>query len=105
MKPPSWQEVQDLARRMPVTFDERGVKEVMTVKMNRWQSFVDSQREKLEKEIRVMQDAKEAERSQQDDKNTASAQKPHTSLVQEPEQEQEPLDDDIAELQRMVDRM
>lgn len=51
VKPPCWREVQPLVRRIPVTFDERGVKETMTVKPGRWSAFVDRQRGKLEKEV------------------------------------------------------
>jgi len=51
VKPPGWQEVQPVVHQMPVTFDERGVKEAMTVKQQHWPSFVERQRAKLQKEV------------------------------------------------------
>jgi len=95
VKPPSWREVQHIAHRMPVTFDERGVKETMTVKMNRWEGFVDRQKEKIEKEINDMLEVKAREQIGSTFEDTQD----------EPEREQEPLDDDIIELQRMSERM
>merc|ERR1712151_368765 len=51
LKPKGWREVQPLLDGKGVTFDERGVKETMTVKNSRWEAFVDRQKEKLKKEI------------------------------------------------------
>lgn len=53
LKPQSWQEIQPLMHRMPVTFDERGTKETMTVKAGRWNTFVNRQKEKLVAELTV----------------------------------------------------
>eukprot|EP00928_Gymnodinium_smaydae_P008926 TRINITY_DN13295_c0_g1_i1.p1 TRINITY_DN13295_c0_g1~~TRINITY_DN13295_c0_g1_i1.p1 ORF type:complete len:250 (-),score=62.57 TRINITY_DN13295_c0_g1_i1:100-849(-) len=47
---------------MPVTFDERGVKETMTVKPSRWSAFVDRQRAKLIKEINDLRAERNARR-------------------------------------------
>jgi len=93
VKPPSWHEVQSIAHRMPVVFDERGVKETMTVKMNRWDGFVDRQKEKLDNEVREMQAAR-AHDLERDDCD-----------LEEPESEQPPLEDDVIELQSLIERM
>jgi len=54
VKPPGWQEVQPLVHQMPVTFDERGIKESLTVKTHRWGAFVDRQKARLLREINEM---------------------------------------------------
>jgi hypothetical protein len=54
VKPPGWQEVQPLVHQMPVTFDERGIKETLTVKTHRWSHFVDRQKARLLREIDEM---------------------------------------------------
>lgn len=93
VKPPSWLEVQSIADRMPVVFDERGVKETMTVKMSRWDAFVDRQKEKLGNEVEEMQAARARDLEHADVDS------------EEPESEQPPLEDDIVELQGLVERM
>lgn len=96
VKPPSWQEVEPVAHRIPMVFDERGVKETMTVKMSRWENFVDRQKEKLGKEVENMR-----QQFQQDQESEQANGESH-----EPEREPPaPLEDDISELERMVERM
>lgn len=51
VRPPGWSKVMPLVEEQAVTFDERGVKETMTVKSARWSDFVDRQKNKLEAEI------------------------------------------------------
>jgi len=52
VKPPNWKELAALIDQRAVTFDERGIKETMTVRSHRWSSFVDRQKEKIQSEIR-----------------------------------------------------
>lgn len=52
VKPPGWNDLAPFVHHLPVTFDERGLKEVMTVRADQWPRFVDRQRAKLEQEIR-----------------------------------------------------
>eukprot|EP00929_Paragymnodinium_shiwhaense_P032070 TRINITY_DN17850_c0_g2_i2.p1 TRINITY_DN17850_c0_g2~~TRINITY_DN17850_c0_g2_i2.p1 ORF type:complete len:611 (-),score=121.95 TRINITY_DN17850_c0_g2_i2:172-1950(-) len=119
LKPPGWQEVQALAHRMPVTFDERGTKEMMTVKPRRWDDFVDKQKAKLLKEIDELL-AERAELAGQDQQMSESS-KERAECAEDSDDdcsdssgaEDDPLetdelrtlDEDIAELQRIADSM
>jgi len=51
VRPAVCQEVQSLFKRRALTFDERGIKETMTVRTARWSTFVDRQCERLRQEL------------------------------------------------------
>merc|ERR1712178_354253 len=70
--------------------------ETMTVKASRWDAFVDRQKEKLINEVQEMQAARARDLHRLEDADGDS---------EEPESEQAPLEDDVAELQSLVDRM
>jgi hypothetical protein len=75
VKPPRWTEVERHLQHIPVHFDERGLKETMTVKPHRWNAFVMRQRAKLQAKLQ----------------NAIASGKVK--------------DDDVRELQSIVDRM
>lgn len=97
VKPPGWREVQPLVMRMPVTFDERGTKETMTVKSANWERFVDRQKSKIQNEIlEAMENAaKEAASVPEAAAADAGAGGPSRSKPQE----------DLAELEEMINCM
>jgi len=90
VRPPGWHEVQPLFDGKAVTFDERGLKETMTVKASRWSSFVDRQRNKLEREVH---EARGTLREQ------AKARSPEVCP------DDHHLEDDITELEQLIERM
>lgn len=105
VKPPGWQEVLPLVHAMPVTFDEKGVKEAMTVKTSKWGTFVDRQRHQLEKEIKDLRHRIAASAAA---KAVAKAMAARSGEEPEPEigDSEEPMcEDDIAELEQVVERM
>lgn len=113
VKPVGWEEVQPLLTGKAVTFDERGLKETMTVKSDRWGAFVDRQKAKLEKEIRELRHAK----SQQQGSlaaGTAGALGPPAEApagraedrwIQQSTESRDVTDEDIGELEQLVERM
>eukprot|EP00927_Polykrikos_kofoidii_P025651 TRINITY_DN23004_c0_g1_i1.p1 TRINITY_DN23004_c0_g1~~TRINITY_DN23004_c0_g1_i1.p1 ORF type:complete len:611 (-),score=90.60 TRINITY_DN23004_c0_g1_i1:100-1932(-) len=111
VKPPGWREVQPYVHRMPVMFDERGVKETMIVKMGRWGAFVDRQRAKLQKDI------EEAKAKVAGEAAAAADAEAHASTANVAgcgdagagaacsASRQLNSEEDVAELQRMIDSM
>jgi len=94
VKPPCWQEVQPLVDGKGVAFDERGWKETMTVKPARWSNFVDRQRAKLETHITDLRRAAKAAKDEKDDEDPWDVCEASATI-----------EDDVAELEQMVERM
>ncbi|CAK0790123.1 unnamed protein product [Prorocentrum cordatum] len=121
VKPPGWQEVQPLVHQMPVTFDERGIKESLTVKTHRWGIFVDRQKARLLREIDEMKmsgswdDPEEEE--EEDDGDSSFSADDNGMFPSSPRGAQQSRDpdgcgrsrpsrrQDIRELEHMVERM
>lgn len=96
VKPPSWSKVMPLVEGCAMTFDERGVKETMTVRTSRWSDFVDRQKTKLELEIQDVRSliARRAEEGNLSDWDREGA----VSMADQDEE-------DIEELVQLVSRM
>jgi hypothetical protein len=105
VKPPGWEEVQPLVHQMPVTFDERGIKETMTVKSHRWSQFVDSQRAKLRRELEELRLRQEQLDEEDPDAVDEDGDSFPDGSWQTPEQEEHTHREDVRELEQMVERM
>jgi len=99
VKPMSWSNVE--VEGSAVTFDERGVKETMTVRSDRWSDFVDRQKRKIEKEIQEAKDRSNKRLSQEVDAENADQDVARGSSLVACDSEQ----DDIEELVQLVERM
>jgi len=51
LRPMTWQDVEPFLKNRALTFDERGIKETMTVEADRWSMFVERQRKRLRQEL------------------------------------------------------
>eukprot|EP00933_Yihiella_yeosuensis_P006276 TRINITY_DN110979_c0_g1_i1.p1 TRINITY_DN110979_c0_g1~~TRINITY_DN110979_c0_g1_i1.p1 ORF type:complete len:326 (-),score=65.53 TRINITY_DN110979_c0_g1_i1:64-1041(-) len=97
VKPMGWEEVQPLMKGKSVTFDERGLKETMTVRTSKWQSFVDRQKAKVQKEIQSYRsDFAPSATTKTEDRN---AERNESSYGRGNSVE------DIAELEQLLERM
>jgi len=57
VKPSGWEQFRRIVNQIPVSFDERGTKESMTVKADKWIGFVDRQKANLENELHLLEQA------------------------------------------------
>lgn len=109
IKPSVWKELEPIMHRMPVTFDERGTKECMTVRKGRWNSFVEKQKAKILKDIKEIRDAMELRsdiNALQEANGTVDELGETPSERREREQDiAQSAEGDIAELQQLYESM
>lgn len=99
--PPGAKEVQPLIDGNAVIFDERGLKETMTVRLSKWEAFVDRQKAKLEKEIADFREAQA--RGEVGIRTSPRLLRPESA--QGSGKMHEMSEDDISELEQLVGRM